>query len=78
MSVGFVDPAFDSFFAGYRVIESRNLRWDQVIVAEEGRMIVCGELGHVRWLLFRAAWREVVKRQFDSALAELHERVGLT
>ena len=55
---------------GWLAIEDHRLPWDALVELDRDRkIVVCGELGHVRWLLYRSVWVQVVKRDLELALA---------
>lgn len=44
---------------------------------KHARVMVCGEIGHVRWELYQTAWKAVVRREMETAIAAFAERVGV-
>lgn len=63
--------------AGWTVREDWRLAWNQGASESDLRLCVCGEIGHVRWLLFRVAVREAARRDLDTLLSEFAQRVGV-
>lgn len=51
--------------------------WNAGIPDHDVKIVGCGEIGHVRWQLFRIAWKEVMKRDLQQAMKAFAERVGL-
>lgn len=63
--------------AGWVVHEDHRLPWSKGVSEPELRLCVTGEIGHVRWLLFLAAQREIARRELDTLLTEFAQRVGI-
>lgn len=59
------------------VREDWRLKWSQGLSEPELKFVVCGEIGHVRWLLLIAAMREAARRDLDTLLREFADRVGV-
>jgi hypothetical protein len=62
---------------GWVVREDHRLQWNQGLSDPGFKMVVTGELGHVRWLLYLAAVREKEARDLDALLVEFAQRVGV-
>lgn len=65
------------YIGGWLVTEARGFQWRDGISDHDMKVTVCGEIGHVRWLLFIAAWREACRRDLELALQGMAERVGI-
>lgn len=63
--------------AGILVAEEDRMPWWLWQFDKASRVMVCGEIGHVRWELYQTAWRAVVRKERETALATLAERVGV-
>lgn len=61
------------YIGGWLVIEDPRLRWDAGIYDRDVKIAICGELGHVRHLLWKAAWVEACREDLRRLLAS---RVG--
>lgn len=61
---------------GYLVVETHRLPWSAWYVDKPTRVIVCGELGHVRHILWKEAWKASVRHDASLATASLAARVG--
>lgn len=60
--------------AGWVIREDHRLPWNVGLTDPEAKLAVAGEVGHVRWLLFIAAQRELARRHLDTLVAN---RVGI-
>lgn len=65
------------YVGGWLVVEDHRLPWNGGIADHDVKIVGCGEIGHVRWQLFRIAWREVVKRDLELAMKAYAQRVGV-
>lgn len=54
---------------GWLAIEDHRLRWDGGIFDRDTKIVICGELGHVRHLLWKAAWVEACREDLRRLLA---------
>lgn len=63
--------------AGWTVREDHRLHWSQGLSDREWRMVVCGEIGHARHLIFVAAVRQAAEEHLDTLLVEMAQRVGV-
>lgn len=62
---------------GWVVREDHRLRWNQGLSDPGFKMVVTGEAGHVRYLLYLAAVREAAARELDALLVGFAQRVGV-
>lgn len=65
------------YIGGWLVHEVSTFPWDRGVSDQHAKVVVCGEIGHMRWLLFQVAWREVVRRDLEDQLHRFAERVGV-
>jgi hypothetical protein len=55
---------------GWLAVEDERLEWDAGIFDREMKIVICGELEHVRHLLWVAAWREACREDLRRLLAQ--------
>lgn len=65
------------YIGGWLAIEVPAWPWDRGTFDKDTKIVMCGELGHVRWLLFQLAARAAARHVLDSQLAEMAQRVGV-
>jgi hypothetical protein len=63
--------------AGYLIVELEGVPWDFWLRDANDRIIFCGEIGHVRYVLSWIAARVMVREIFADAVEELARRVGV-
>lgn len=54
---------------GWRVVENTSLAWNYWLGDRETKVLICGELGHIRHLLWIAAWRADCREDLRRLLA---------
>lgn len=62
---------------GWLVIEDWRLPWNGKTFDPDRKLILCGELGHIRWILFRVAARAAARHDLDTLLTSFAQRVGV-
>ncbi len=67
-----------AWVGGFLAVELDGLHWAHFERSpKDPRVIFCGELGHVRWVLHRVAWKIAVRRDTQKILEAFALRVGV-
>lgn len=65
------------YIGGWLVVEDHRFGWNQGMSDPSVKIAGTGELGHARWNLFIVAWREACRRDLDTLLQGMADRVGI-
>lgn len=66
-----------AYIGGWLIVEDTRFAWNEGMTDHGMKVAVCGEIGHVRHLLFWIAWEESVRRDLDEALEAFAQQVGV-